>query len=126
MRILVVDDSKAMRMIVRRTLRQAGLGPHDVTEATNGREALAAVRETPPDLVLADWNMPEMTGFELLVTLRAEGSEVPLGFITTEQGDDVREQAFQAGASFLIAKPFTPDAFAETIGPHWVDVRATG
>ena len=111
MKILVVDDSKAMRMIVRRTLRQAGFGDHEVSEASNGREALKAVGENAPDLVLSDWNMPEMTGIELLDALRAQGNKVKFGFVTTEQTDQMRERAQSSGALCLIVKPFTPDDF---------------
>lgn len=111
MKILVVDDSKAMRMIVRRTLRQAGFGDHEVTEAGNGKEALKAIGESAPDLVLCDWNMPEMNGIELLDALRAQGNNVKFGFVTTERTDGMRERAHTAGAMCLIVKPFTPDDF---------------
>lgn len=116
MKILIVDDSTAMRMIVRRQLRQAGLGDATVVEAVNGADALAKVAAERPDLVLSDWNMPEMSGYELLVALRQQGDEVRFGFVTSEQTPAMRHQAFEAGASFLIAKPFTADAFAAAIG----------
>jgi len=61
-KVLIVDDSKAMRLIVRRTLRQAGFDDLDASEATNGKEALDAITAAQFDLVLSDWNMPEMTG----------------------------------------------------------------
>jgi two-component system chemotaxis response regulator CheY len=114
MRILIVDDSRAMRMIVARTLKQTGRRAK-VSEAANGLEALAAIREDTPDLVLSDWNMPEMTGIELLRTLRGEGIRVPFGFVTSETTAEMREQAILAGAMFLIAKPFTADDFDEAL-----------
>jgi two-component system chemotaxis response regulator CheY len=117
MKILVVDDSKAMRMIVRRTLRQAGFVDHLVTEATNGIEALATARESKPDLILSDWNMPEMSGIELLDALKAEGLSVNFGFITTERTPEMRERASRSGASFLIVKPFTPEDFQKALSP---------
>jgi two-component system, chemotaxis family, chemotaxis protein CheY len=117
MKILVVDDSKAMRMIVRRTLRQAGFGDHAVSEASNGNEALAAVRQDKPDLILSDWNMPEMSGIELLDNLNAAGIAVKFGFVTTERTEEMRARASGAGASFLIVKPFTPDDFKVALGP---------
>jgi two-component system chemotaxis response regulator CheY len=116
MKILIVDDSKAMRMIVRRTLRQAGFGDHAVTEANNGKEALENVRQSVPDLILSDWNMPEMSGIELLNNLRAEGISVKFGFVTTERTPEMRVRAAEAGASFLIVKPFTPEDFKEALG----------
>jgi two-component system chemotaxis response regulator CheY len=73
MKILVVDDSKAMRMIVARNLRQAGLGDATIVEAGNGVEGLAAVHADQPDLILSDWNMPEMSGIEFLHAVRDAG-----------------------------------------------------
>lgn len=110
MRILIVDDSKAMRSIVMRSLRQAGFGNHTFEEAANGLEALGLIRSNPPDLVLADWNMPEMNGITLLQTLRAEGTTTRFGFITSESSGDVKELAAANGAAFLLTKPFTVEA----------------
>lgn len=111
MKLLVVDDSKAMRMIVKRTLRQAGFENCDVDEAENGVEALAKIKAGSYDLVLSDWNMPEMNGIDLLETLKAEGNATPFGFVTTEGTPEMRDRANKAGALFLIAKPFTADTF---------------
>jgi two-component system chemotaxis response regulator CheY len=115
MKIVVVDDSRVMRQIVIRTLRQAGQGGHDIVEAENGREALDAVEAHAPDLVLSDWNMPEMSGIDLLDALRSRGNAVPFGFVTSEGSDDMRARATSSGASFLIAKPFTPETFAAAL-----------
>lgn len=116
MKILVADDSRVMRQIVIRTLRQAGFGGHDVVEAENGRIAMEAVLADAPDLVLSDWNMPEMNGIDCLVGLRAAGCAVPFGFVTSEGSDDMRARAAAAGALFLIAKPFTAETFTEALG----------
>lgn len=110
MNILVVDDSKAMRSIVMRAVKAAGYETATYTEASNGAEALAAARKISPDLILSDWNMPEMSGFELIQALRAEGSNVRIGLVTSESNPGLKEQALQAGALFLLCKPFTPDA----------------
>ncbi len=115
MKILVVDDSSAMRMMVVRTLRQAGFGGKDVEQAEDGAIALECVRKNTPDLILADWNMPNMTGIELLEALRAEGIDVKFGFITTESSKDMRQKATDAGAQFLIAKPFTVESFEKVL-----------
>ncbi len=115
MKILVADDSRVMRQIVIRTLRQAGFTGHEIIEAENGREAVELVQREQPDLVLSDWNMPEMTGIEALTSLRASGSHVPFGFVTSEGSDEMRQRAAAAGAAFLIAKPFTPEAFQEAL-----------
>ena len=116
MKILIVDDSKAMRMIVTRTLRQAGYGDHTLLEACDGQEGLAAVDREAPDLVLSDWNMPEVTGIEFLRALRASGNDVRFGFVTSESTDAMRATAEQAGALFLIGKPFSAETFAEQLG----------
>ena len=116
MRILIVDDSRVMRQIVTRTLRQAGYDDHEVVEAENGREALQKVASEAPDLVLSDWNMPELTGIEFLRALRAGGNDVRFGFVTSESTDAMRATAEQAGALFLIGKPFTAETFAEQLG----------
>jgi two-component system chemotaxis response regulator CheY len=117
MKILVADDSRVMRQIVIRTLRQAGFGGHDIVEAENGRDALTKVRSEAPDLVLSDWNMPEMNGIDMLDALRGSGSTVPFGFVTSEGSDDMRSRAERSGALFLIAKPFTPETFEAALTP---------
>jgi two-component system chemotaxis response regulator CheY len=115
MNILIVDDSKAMRLIVRRTLRQAGFDGHDVEEASTGKEALAMLHGKSFHLVLSDWNMPEMSGLDLLTALRKEGNKVTFGFVTSEGTTDMRTRAAEAGAKFLIAKPFTPEGLSEAL-----------
>lgn len=116
MKVLIVDDSKVMRLMVSRTLRQAGF-EFEVVEAENGKQGLEAYQREQPHLVLADWNMPEMTGMELLQQLRVIDPKVRLGFVTSEQTPAAREAASEAGARFLIAKPFTPEDFKSRIGP---------
>lgn len=115
MNILVVDDSSAMRMMVVRTLRQAGIDKKDVEQAEDGAIALEAIRKKVPDLVLADWNMPNMTGLELLEALRADNIDVTFGFITTESSKEMRQKATDAGAQFLISKPFTLESFEKVL-----------
>jgi two-component system chemotaxis response regulator CheY len=114
-KILVTDDSRVMRQIVIRTLRQAGYDDHDIVEAVDGRDAFEKVGSEKPDLVLSDWNMPEMTGIECLEALRASGSQVPFGFVTSEGSPEMREKAANAGALFLIAKPFNEDTFKDAL-----------
>ncbi|MGD9701952.1 MAG: response regulator [Acidimicrobiia bacterium] len=116
MRVLIADDSKAMRMIVLRTLRQTGLAVEDVHEAADGAEALAAVPEFKPDLILSDWNMPNMTGIEFLTALRATGNMTRFGFVTSESNPSMRVQAIECGADFLLTKPFDADRLAEVVG----------
>ena len=115
MKILIADDSRVMRQIVIRTLRQAGYSGHDIVEAENGAVALELVRSEAPDLVLSDWNMPEMNGIDLLRALRASGDQVPFGFVTSEGTPEMVERAKSSGALFLIAKPFTADSFRDEL-----------
>jgi two-component system, chemotaxis family, chemotaxis protein CheY len=110
MNVLIVDDSKAMRMIVRRTLRQAGFDV-DVAEASNGQEALEMLRTGSFDAVLCDWNMPEMTGIQLLKRINDEDISVPFGFVTSEASPEMLTAAYDAGAKFMIRKPFKVDTF---------------
>lgn len=107
MKILVADDSRVMRQIIIRTLRQAGYDDHEIVEAEGGRDALAKAQTELPDLVLSDWHMPDMTGIDCLRALRSGGSTVPFGFITSDVSPDLRQQALTAGATFLIGKPFS-------------------
>lgn len=116
MNVLIVDDSRAMRLILSRILRQTGLVSGEITEAENGAEALALVRADAPDLVMSDWNMPEMSGIEFLQALRAEGVEVPFVFVTSESTTEMRERASAAGAASLIAKPFTRELLEQELG----------
>ncbi len=115
MKIMVVDDSSAMRMLIIRALRQSGISGSDISQAADGSEALDAIRDDPPDLVLADWNMPVMSGIQLLQALRSEGNEVVFGFITTEATDAMRSKAAESGAKFLLSKPFTAESFEHVI-----------
>jgi two-component system, chemotaxis family, chemotaxis protein CheY len=114
-KILIADDSRVMRQIVIRTLRQAGYDDHDIVEAEDGRDAFDKVHAEKPDLVLSDWNMPNMTGIECLEALRSSGQDVPFGFVTSEGSPEMREKAANAGALFLIAKPFNEDTFKENL-----------
>ena len=115
MKILVADDSRAMRSIVMRHIRQTGLADADIVQAADGEEALAATNQTEFDLILSDWNMPEMTGIELLEALRGSGDDTPFGFVTSETNPEMVERARAAGASFLIAKPFTVESFEKAL-----------
>ncbi len=115
MQVMIVDDSKTMRMIVVRTLKKAGFSDHTFLEASDGAEAFKMIQENVPDLVLSNWNMPEMNGIELLQKTKEADIDVRMGFITTESTKDIRAQATEAGALFFITKPFTPETFELTL-----------
>ena len=113
---LVVDDSKAVRMILSRTLKELG---YDVREAANGCEALEvmAAEKNTVSLVLADWNMPEMNGFELLTTLRRDPalSALVIVMVTTETQLDQMAAALEAGANEYVMKPFTREILIDKL-----------
>jgi two-component system, chemotaxis family, chemotaxis protein CheY len=117
MDILLVDDSKTMRMLVQRAIRQAGFRGLNIGEASNGVQALEKLRAEQPRLILSDWNMPEMSGIDLLVQVRAEKNRVPFGFITTEGSQSIRNLALSSGAAFLLTKPFSPEDVQEALTP---------
>lgn len=117
MKILVVDDSTAMRLLVIRTLKQAGFDGHDIQQAKDGNEAFEHLSKNPVDLVLADWNMPGLTGIDLLRKLRGTGATTKFGFITSEATAEMRKSADEAGANFMIAKPFNVESFERTLSP---------
>jgi two-component system chemotaxis response regulator CheY len=117
MDILLVDDSKTMRMIIQRAIKQAGFRGLTVEEAENGAQALQKLSVQQPQVVLSDWNMPEMLGIDLLKQVRAANMNVPFGFVTSESSVEIREVAMESGARFLITKPFTPEDFQDALTP---------
>ena len=115
MRALVVDDSKAMRMILAKFLLEAGF---EVIESGHGQEALDRLNEGEPvELMLVDWNMPVINGYDLVCAVRANAllAGVRIMMVTTEseQGQIVR--ALAAGAHEYVIKPFTDEVIAEKL-----------
>lgn len=112
MRALVIDDSRAMRTVLKRILVDLGF---ETSEAGDGQTALAALDdEDLPDLALVDWNMPVMDGLEFVTQLRSRpgGRSVVIMMVTTESERSQVVRALAAGASEYVFKPFTPDAIA--------------
>ena len=118
-RLLIVDDSSAMRKMVEPALRMADVEIAQVFEASNGNEALAVLRDNALDLILCDINMPEMNGLEFLKRrpLGSDGSGVPVIMITSESGEAEVVAALSSGASGYIRKPFTPRQVRQQIVP---------
>ncbi|MQT12766.1 response regulator [Segnochrobactrum spirostomi] len=106
MPILVVDDYKTMIRIIKNLLKQ--LGFEDVDEASDGTEALAKLKDREYGLIISDWNMEPMTGYELLQRVRAEGprTDVPFIMVTAEAKSENVIAAKKAGVSNYIVKPF--------------------
>ncbi|MDA3971510.1 MAG: response regulator [Desulfobulbaceae bacterium] len=118
MKVLVVDDFTAMRRIVKKFLIQ--LGFKDIVEADDGTTAVDLLKTQKVDLIISDWNMPEMTGLELLQHIRTDpGTEdIPFIMVTTEAQRDDIILAVRAKVSQHIVKPFT----AETLGEKLAEV----
>ena len=112
---IVIDDSRAIRMILRKTLENLG---YEVSEAGNGKEALAVVeREPAVSLMLVDWNMPEMNGLEFVKCLRSRPgfSQVTLMMVTTETEIEQMITALEAGANEYVMKPFTEEIITDKL-----------
>jgi len=115
MRILVVDDFSTMRRIVRNLLKDIGYSNTD--EADDGARALQKLKTERFDFVLSDWNMPNMTGIELLKAIRADDAikHLPVLMITAEARRENIIEAAEAGASGYIVKPFTAATLDEKL-----------
>lgn len=113
MKALVVDDSGVMRKIVVAALSQAGIT--EVSEAADGKQAVAAAMQGGYSVILMDWNMPSMSGIEALKTLRAGGVQAPVIMVTTEAEKNRVIEAIKAGANNYIVKPFKPETIAAKV-----------
>lgn len=115
MKAIVVDDSRAARMILKRALTREGF---EVFEAGDGRQALAELEKTGPlELALVDWNMPVMTGYELIreVRSRQDLNGMAIMMVTTETEASQVQKALEAGANEYVMKPFTEDVLREKL-----------
>jgi len=116
LKLLVVDDSSTMRRIIKNTL--ARIGHKDVLEAADGKEAWQVMQENSDiDVLITDWNMPEMNGLELVKKVRAESkyNDLPIIMVTTEGGKKEVITALKAGVNNYIVKPFTPQVLKEKL-----------
>lgn len=115
MRALVIDDSKAIRSILGKMLRDLGF---EVYDAGDGREALERLKEVgKTELALVDWNMPVMNGLEFVEAIRAnaEHNDMRLMMVTTETEMSQVVKALEAGANEYVMKPFTKDIILEKL-----------
>ena len=113
MKILVVDDMSTMRRIVKNIMKQLGFA--NVEEAENGQDALDKLRAESVGFVISDWNMPVMTGIDLLRAIRADVKlkAIPVLMVTAEAQKETLVEAIQAGVSNYIVKPFTAEVLQE-------------
>ncbi len=113
MKIMLVDDSRTIRNIQKSTLKS--LGHEDILEASDGVEALKIKAETPPDLMLVDWNMPNMDGITLIRKIRETDKTTPIIMCTTEAEKSRILEAVKAGVNNYVVKPFTAETLSERI-----------
>ena len=115
MRALIVDDSRAIRGIIRKMLGEIGF---EVLEAGHGLEALQRLKESEQvDVMLIDWNMPEMNGYDFLCAVRANNkfNDVPLMMVTSETEMTQMARALAAGANEYVMKPFSKEVIVEKL-----------
>ena len=113
MKIMLVDDSKTMRSIQKSVLGQ--LGYTEIEEACDGQDALSKVGAFEPDLLLVDWNMPNMDGITFVKNYRQSNKTTPIIMVTTESEKSRVIEAIKAGVNNYVVKPFTPDALSQRI-----------
>jgi two-component system chemotaxis response regulator CheY len=116
MKILIVDDSSTMRRIIGNVVQQLGVSKDDFDEAEDGVVAWKLFQEKGDyDVVLTDWNMPNMNGLELVKTIRAKDKKIPIVMITTEGGKGEVITALKAGVNNYIVKPFSAEILKEKL-----------
>lgn len=125
MKILIVDDFSTMRRIIKNLLRD--LGFHNTYEADDGNTALPMLRTGGFDFLVTDWNMPGMTGIDLLRAVRAEEqlASMPVLMVTAEQKREQIVEAANAGVNGYIVKPFTAVTLKEKLGKIFDRLEAT-
>ena len=124
MKILLVDDSRTIRSIQKNVLAQ--LGFNEVEEAEDGVQALTRYHESRPDLMLVDWNMPNMDGITLVRKIREIDKKIPMMMCTTDAEKSRVLEAIKAGVNNYIVKPFTAESLQEKITQTLAKVEAAG
>jgi len=116
MRILIADDSSTMRRIIGNVVQQLGIAKDDFDEAEDGVVAWTLFQEKNNyDVVLTDWNMPNMNGLDLVKKIRSVDKKIPIVMITTEGGKGEVITALKAGVNNYIVKPFSADILKEKL-----------
>jgi two-component system, chemotaxis family, chemotaxis protein CheY len=108
MKVLLVDDTTLVRVVLRRWCQTLGLREEDILEAENGQTALARFDLSSPDAVITDWSMPVMDGLTLVQEIRKRNSSVPIVMVTSQAERQHVIAAIQAGANDYLVKPFSP------------------
>ena len=115
--ILIVDDSLPMRSVIMKTIKASGFGAANFHQAADGAKALGVLKDEWMDLVITDYNMPEMNGGELISAMKKddEMSSIPVIVVTTEGSQDKVEEFIKMGADAYVKKPFTPEIIKEKL-----------
>jgi len=113
LKILVVDDSSTMRRIIINTLSR--IGYTNVVEADNGKTGLEKLAQGGVEMIITDWNMPEMDGLEFVGVVRTSDTKIPILMVTTNAAKEDIVSALQAGVNNYVVKPFTPETLKEKI-----------
>lgn len=113
MKVLVVDDSNAMRKVVIRSLTACGVT--EVSEASDGIEAISKYNADRFDMIITDWIMPKKDGIEMVKDLRASGATIPIVMVTTQSQNVHFDEASAAGVTDYLNKPFTNDVLREKL-----------
>ncbi len=120
-KVLLVDDSAVMRKIIQRNIKETGLIVDEFVEAGDGKQALDKVNDNGNlDLILLDWNMPNMSGIEFVRALRSLNlpNRIPVVMVTTEGSEAKVSEAKESGADGYLTKPFTADQLRDTLGDY--------
>jgi two-component system chemotaxis response regulator CheY len=120
-KVLLVDDSAVMRKIIQRNIKETGLIVDEFVEAGDGNQALEKVNDNGDlDLILLDWNMPNMSGIEFVKTLRELNlpKRIPVVMVTTEGSDAKVSEARENGADGYLTKPFTASQLRDALGSY--------
>lgn len=120
MKVLIVDDSEMTRMVAKNALKNLNI--ESVLEAEDGNQALKLLDGDSVDVVFSDWNMPNMSGLELLQNVKSKWPELPFIMITTEGSRDKVMEAIQNGVSDYLVKPFTPAGLTEKL-KKWTNLE---
>ena len=115
MKVMIVDDFATMRRILRNILKQIGF--KNIIEADDGKNALKELKKEKVDLIMCDWNMPEMPGIELLKNVRSDDElkDIPFVMVTAEAQKDNIVEAVKSGVSNYVVKPFTAETITEKL-----------
>lgn len=119
-RVLIVDDSSTMRKIIQKNIKAANLIVNEFIEASDGKNAIEILQGKTVDMIICDWNMPNMTGIEFVRAVQNSNAHknIPIIMVTTEGSNGMKQEAMVAGAKCYITKPFTQEELLKELGRY--------